>query len=298
MKVVVCGASGLIGTALRERLVGLGHEVVQLVRREPTEPGQVRWDPARGELDVAALTGVEAAVNLSGAGVGDKRWSPGYQREVLASRTEPTRTLAEALARLDPRPSVLVQGSAIGVYGHRGEEVLTERSSPGSTFLADVVVDWEAAARPAQDAGIRTAFARTGLVMAPGAGAFGKLLPLLRLGLGGPLGDGRQWWSWITLEDEVSALVHLLTADVEGPVDLTGPAPARNAELTRELGRAFGRPTVLPVPAPALRVVVGGFAEEVLASQRVLPEVLLGSGFRFRHADATAAARWLADEVG
>ncbi|WP_299035082.1 TIGR01777 family oxidoreductase [uncultured Pseudokineococcus sp.] len=294
MKVVVCGASGLIGTALRERLEALGHEVVQLVRREPSGPGEVRWDPARRELDVAALDGVDAAVNLSGAGVGDRRWSPAYQQEILSSRTEPTRTLAEALARLSPRPRVLVQGSAIGVYGHRGEEVLTEESSPGSTFLADVVVDWEAAARPAQDAGIRTAFARTGLVMAPGAGAFGKLLPLLRLGLGGPLGDGRQWWSWITLEDEVSALVHLLTADVEGPVDLTGPAPVRNAELTRALGRAFGRPTLLPVPRAALRVAVGAFADEILASQRVLPAVLQQSGFRFAHADADAAAGWLA----
>jgi len=294
MKVVVCGASGLIGTALRARLEADGHEVVQLVRREPAGPGEVRWDPARRQLDAAALDGVDAAVNLSGAGVGDRRWTPAYQREVLASRTEPTRTLAEALARLSPRPRVLVQGSAIGVYGHRGEEVLTERSSPGSTFLADVVVDWEASARAAQDAGIRTAFARTGLVMAPGAGAFGRLVPLLRLGLGGPLGDGRQWWSWITLEDEVSALVHLLEADVEGPVDLTGPAPVRNAELTRALGRAFGRPTLLPVPRAALRVALGGFADEVLASQRVLPAVLLGSGFRFAHDDAETAARWLA----
>ncbi|GAA2023893.1 TIGR01777 family oxidoreductase [Pseudokineococcus marinus] len=295
MKVVVCGASGLIGTALRERLVERGHQVVQLVRREPSGPDQVRWDPARRRLDAGALEGVEAAVNLSGAGVGDQRWTPAYQREVLASRTEPTRTLAEALARLEPRPRVLVQGSAIGVYGHRGEEVLTESSAPGSTFLADVVLDWEAAARPAQDAGIRTAFARTGLVMAPGAGAFGKLLPLLRLGLGGPLGDGRQWWSWITLEDEVSALVHLLETDVEGPVDLTGPAPVRNAELTRALGRAFGRPTLLPVPRLALRAVVGGFADEILASQRVLPTVLQRSGFRFAHEDVDAAARWLAD---
>ena len=294
MKVVVCGASGLIGTALRARLEALGHEVVQLVRRDPSGPGEVRWDPARGELDVAALEGVEGAVNLSGAGVGDQRWSPPYQRQILSSRTEPTRTLAEALARLDPRPAVLVQGSAIGVYGHRGEEVLTETSSPGSTFLADVVVDWEASARAAQDAGIRTAFARTGLVMAPGAGAFGRLLPLLRLGLGGPLGDGRQWWSWITLEDEVSALVHLLTSDVEGPVDLTGPAPVRNAELTRALGRAFGRPTLLPVPRAALRVAVGSFADEVLASQRVLPAALLATGFRFAHEDVDAAASWLA----
>ncbi|MEJ5915407.1 TIGR01777 family oxidoreductase [Pseudokineococcus sp. 1T1Z-3] len=298
MKVVVCGASGLVGTPLRTRLADLGHEVVQLVRREPDGPGQVRWDPARGRLDEAALAGVDAAVNLSGTGVGDRRWSAGYQREILSSRTEPTRTLAEALARLDPLPAVLVQGSAIGVYGHRGEEVLTEQSSPGSTFLADVVVDWEAAARPAQEAGIRTAFARTGLVMAPDGGAFGRLLPLLRLGLAGPLGDGRQWWSWITLEDEVSALVHLLTADVEGPVNLTGPAPVRNAELTRALGRALGRPTVVPAPGPALRLALGGFAEEILASQRVVPEALQRSGFTFAQADAGAAARWLAEQVG
>lgn len=293
MKVVVCGASGLVGTPLRERLAAQGHEVVQLVRREPSAPGEVRWDPSRGVLDPTSLAGVDAAVNLSGAGVGDRRWSPAYQREILRSRVDTTRTLATTLARLEPRPAVLVSGSAIGVYGHRGEEVLTEASSPGSTFLADVVVDWEAAARPAADAGIRTAFARTGLVMAPGGGAFGRMLPLFRLGAGGRLGDGRQWWSWITLEDEVSALVHLLTADLEGPVNLTVPSPVRNAELTHTLGTVLGRPAVVPVPAIALRAALGGFAAEILASQRVVPDALLASGFSFAHEDVEAAVRWM-----
>ncbi|ROP45734.1 TIGR01777 family oxidoreductase [Pseudokineococcus lusitanus] len=296
MRVVVAGASGLIGTALRERLAGLGHDVVRLVRREVEGPGEVRWDPSRGRLDEADLEGVDAAVCLSGAGVGDKRWTPAYQREILSSRTETTRTLAEALARTRPRPAVLVQGSAVGVYGHRGEEVLTETSPPGSSFLADVVVDWEAAARPAQDAGIRTAFARTGLVMAPGAGAFGRLLPLVRLGVGGPLGDGRQWWPWITLVDEVDAIVHLLTTEVEGPVNLASPQPVRNVELTRALGKAAGRPTVVPAPRLALRLALGGFADEILASQRVVPEVLAASGFTFTHPDVVSASRWLLEQ--
>lgn len=294
MKVVVSGASGLIGGPLLDRLCADGHDVLQLVRREPRGPDEVRWDPATGQLDRDALQGVEAAVNLSGAGVGDKRWSPEYKEVIRRSRIDTTLTLAGVLAELEPRPRVLLQGSAIGFYGERGDEILTERSGPGQGFLAEVVTDWEAAARPAEEAGIRVAYLRTGLVMCPRGGAFGRLLPLFKLGLGGRLGRGSMWWSWITLADEIDAIVFLLEHDVAGPVNLTGPAPVTNATLTAALGRALHRPAVFFVPPAALRIGLGGFAGEVLASQRVAPQTLLDAGFAFSHGDVDAAARWLA----
>lgn len=293
MKIVVSGASGLIGTPLVERLRGDGHDVVRLVRREPSGVGEVRWDPAAGELDPAALHGVEAAINLSGAGVGDKRWSPEYKRVIRDSRVDSTRTLATALAELDPLPSVLLNGSAIGYYGDRGADELTERSGAGDGFLADVVVEWEAATRPAEDAGIRTVHLRSGLVMSRKGGAFGRLFPLFRLGLGGKLGNGSMWWSWITLDDEIDAIVHLLSRDVSGPVNLTGPRPVTNADFTRSLGNAMHRPALFTVPTPALRLGLGEFADDVTSSQRVLPHVLLDSGFTFAHQDAGTACRWL-----
>jgi uncharacterized protein (TIGR01777 family) len=198
-----------------------------------------------------------------------------------------------ALTRLDPLPQVLVCGSAVGYYGNRGDEVLTEASTGGAGFLADVVRAWEAETAPAAEAGIRVALARTGLVMAPSGGAFGRLLPLLRLGLAGPLGNGRQWWPWITLEDQNAALEFLLEKDLHGPVNLSAPNPLRQGELTRALGRAFRRPTLLPAPAPALRLVLGEFSAEVLASQRMVPRRLLDAGFSFRHPDVDSAAEWL-----
>jgi uncharacterized protein (TIGR01777 family) len=294
MKIVVSGASGLIGRPLVARLRGDGHDVVQLVRREPRSAHEVRWDPATGHLDPSALEGVEGAVNLSGAGVGDKRWSSGYKRVIRDSRVDSTRTLATALAALDPLPSVLLNGSAIGYYGDRGDTELTEQSSAGDGFLAGVVVEWEAATRPAEDAGVRTAHLRTGLVMSRKGGAFGRLFPLFRLGLGGRLGSGSMWWSWITLEDEVAAITHLLTHDVSGPVNLTGPRPVTNAEFTKALGRAMHRPAPFAVPTLALRAGLGEFADEVTSSQRVLPHVLLDSGFTFSHQDVDSACRWLA----
>jgi len=293
MRIVVAGASGMIGTPLVRWWRAAGHDVVRLVRREPTAPGEVRWDPAAGVLDPAALVGVDAAVNLAGAGVGDQRWTEEYRRTVLESRTGATATLARVLASLDTPPAVLLQGSASGYYGDRGEEVLTEASAPTEEFLARVCVAWEAAAAPARAAGIRVASLRTGLVMAPTGGAFGPLLPLLRLGVGGPLGSGSAWWSWITLEDELRAIDFLLTADVSGPVNLVAPEPARVGDLVKALGSALHRPAVLPVPGFALRAVLGDFAEEVLASRRVLPEVLTGAGFEFTSPDPASAARWL-----
>lgn len=298
MRVVVSGASGLIGTALRQRLSASGHEVVQLVRRAPSDPSQVRWDPQAGDLDLKALGRVDAAVNLSGVGVGDKRWDESYRELILTSRTESTSTLATALASLDEAPKVLVQASASGFYGERGDEIVDEESSAGDEFLAGVCVAWEAAAQPARDAGVRVASARTGLVMTTGGGAFGPLLPLIRLNLGGPLGNGSAWWSWITLEDEVAAIEWLLTADhVEGPVNLVSPEPARNGDLVRAVAGALGRKALIPAPAFALKIALGEFADEVLASRRVNPSALVSGGFTFAHGDVGSATRWLAEKV-
>jgi uncharacterized protein (TIGR01777 family) len=292
VRIVAAGASGLIGTPLVRWWRAAGHEVVRLVRREPTAPGEVRWDPAAGVLDPAALAGVDAAVNLAGAGVGDRRWSESYRRTIVESRTRSTALLARTLAGLARPPAVLLQGSATGYYGDRGEEVLTESAAAGEEFLARTCVAWEAAAAPARAAGVRVVALRTGLVMAPSGGAFGALLPLLRAGAGGPLGSGREWWSWITLEDQLRAIDHLLRSDVSGPVNLVAPAPERNRDLVRALARALHRPALLPVPALALRAAVGDFAEEILASRRVEPRALLDDGFVFSHPDAAGAARW------
>ena len=294
MKVAVTGASGLIGTALVASLRRDGHEVVRLVRRAARGADEVTWDPAGGTVDLAGLAGSDAVVHLAGAGVADKRWSTAYKQTILRSRTDSTRTVVQAMLQLDPMPSVFLSGSAVGYYGDRGEEVLLESSARGEGFLSDVVVAWEAETAPAAQAGIRTAMLRTGLVMTRDGGAFGRLLPIIRAGAGGPIGDGRMWWPWITLVDEVRAIEFLLDTDVPGPVNLGAPNPARNVDVTRALGRAFHRPTLVPVPQAALRVVLGEFAQDVTASQRMVPQTLLDAGFDFVHADPDEAARWLA----
>jgi uncharacterized protein (TIGR01777 family) len=293
VRVAVTGSSGLIGTALVEHLTAGGHEVVRMVRRPARGPDEVTWDPTRGELDPAALDGVDAAVNLAGAGVGDRRWTPAYKQLIRSSRLDATRTLVAALSAMPTPPRVLVSASAEGFYGDRGDEVLTEHSTGGDSFLADVVRDWEAEAHRAEDAGIRVTTARTGLVMAPQGGAFAKVLPLARLGLAGPLGSGRQWWAWITMPDEVAALTHLLTHEVSGPVNLCAPEPAHNGDVMRTLGSALHRPAWLPAPGFALRLVLGEFADDVLASIRMKPQVLQDSGFSYQHADLQDAVRWL-----
>ena len=281
MRIVISGASGLIGSALSRYLQEQGHDVAHLVRRAPRTPREIRWDPVAGTIDVDALVGFDAVVHLAGAGVGDRRWTNAYKREILDSRVKGTSTIAQALASRGDAPRVFVCGSAIGYYGETGDTAVSEDAPRGGGFLADVVVAWEQAAQPAIDAGVRVAFGRTGLVAAKGAGAFGKLLPLFRLGLGGKLASGRQYWSLITLRDEVRAIEYLLTHDLHGPFNLTGPQPRTNADVTRALGAALHRPALLPVPALALRIAVGEFASDITGSQRVLPKRLQDAGFTF-----------------
>jgi len=317
VNVLVTGGHGLIGTALVASLVGDGHRVVRLVRgpdpgarapaASPSAPPtaspsasppasvDVRWDPVQGTLDAGALeraAPVDCVVHLAGAGIGDRRWNPARKAEILSSRTASTALLATTIARLDPRPGVVVSGSAIGYYGDRGDEILTEQARRGTGFLADVCEAWERAMAPATDAGIRTVLLRTGIVLAAGGGVLAKQLPVLRLGVGGPLGSGRQYQSWISLTDEVGAIRYALdTPGISGPLNATAPEPATNATLTAALGRHLHRPTRLPVPAMALRLALGAemASELVLASQRVVPEVLQDHGYTFVHPSLDAA---------
>jgi uncharacterized protein (TIGR01777 family) len=266
------------------RLRADGHEAVPLVRGEPAT-GEIGWDPRAGRLDRRALAGIDAVVNLAGAGIGDRRWSDEYRRIVMESRTGGTRLLAETIAELDDGPRVLLSGSAVGFYGDRGDEELDESSAPGSGFLAEVAQAWEASTAPAEQAGARVVHLRTGIVLAGHGGALAKLLPLFRLGLGGRFGSGRQWMSWIALEDEVGAIVHLLQRELAGPVNLTAPEPVRNAELASTLGRVLHRPAVLPVPGFGPKLVLGAERAEalLLEGQRVRPARLLADGYEFAH---------------
>ncbi|MFH8605903.1 TIGR01777 family oxidoreductase [Streptomyces sp. NPDC018029] len=281
-RVAVTGASGLIGTALTRSLTADGHDVVRLVRRAPRGKDEVRWDPQEGFVDKAGLAGCTAVVNLAGAGIGDHRWTAAYKRELRDSRVLGTGTLAAAVASLDEPPRVFVNASAIGYYGDTGSRAVDESAPAGRGFLPSLCVEWEAAAAAAQEAGIRTVFARNGLVVGRGGGAWGRLFPLFKAGLGGRLGDGRQYWSHISLHDEVAALRHLIdTETLSGPFNLTAPEPRTNREVTAAMGRVLRRPTLFTAPAPALRVVLGEMAGDVLGSQRVLPTRLLESGFTF-----------------
>lgn len=289
MQIAITGSTGLIGKALVRTLRDEGLTVLRLVRRTAAAEDEISWDPF-GEVDTDALEGVDAVVHLAGAGLGDHRWTESYKRQVRDSRVEGTRTLARALTRLGRRPAVFVSGSAVGYYGDTGDIAVDETGAPGAGFLAELCHDWEAAAQPAVDAGIRVVHPRSGLVLAREGGLLGRVLPLFRLGLGGRLGDGRQWMSWISLADEVAALRFLIHNGLSGPVNLTAPDPVTNAEFTRAVGRALRRPTPFIVPAPALRLVLGEFADEgILIGQRVLPERLTKAGFDF-HAPGLDAA--------
>ncbi|MGW2229833.1 TIGR01777 family oxidoreductase [Streptomyces formicae] len=283
-RVAVAGASGLIGTALTRSLTEDGHEVVRLVRRAPRTKDEVRWAPQQGRVDTAGLAGCTAVVNLAGAGIGDHRWTAAYKRELRDSRVLGTAALASAVASLDEheRPGVFLNASAIGYYGDTGQRAVDESAPAGDGFLPSLCVEWEEATAAAREAGIRTVVARNGLVVGREGGAWGRLFPLFKAGLGGRLGDGRQYWSYISLHDEVAALRHLIdTPALSGPVNLTAPDPATNRAVTAAMGRVLHRPTLLPVPAAALRLVLGEMAGDVLGSQRVLPTRLLESGFTF-----------------
>jgi uncharacterized protein (TIGR01777 family) len=296
MKVLVSGSSGFIGSALLSALESTGHTPLRLVRGPAEGPDQISWDINAARLDPDSLTGVEAVVHLAGAGIADHRWTDDYKREILDSRVASTALLARALTKMDMPPSVLVSGSAVGYYGDRGDEELTEDSSPGTGLLAEVTQSWEAATAVAAAAGIRTVLLRTGLVLAAGGGTLRRLLPLFKWGLGGKIGGGRQWWSWIALDDEVGAILHSLSAEtLHGPTNATAPHPVTNAEFTKILGSAVHRPTIIPVPAPALSVVLGRerSRELVLGSQRALPTALERSGFVFRHPALAEALRTL-----
>ncbi len=299
MDIAITGSSGLIGSALRDELTRTGHRPIRVVRRPPKSGAdEIQWDPATGQIDAESLEGVDAVVNLAGAGIGDSRWTDKYRSLVVSSRVDGTSLLASTLASLKAPPAVFASGSAIGIYGSRGDEELTEASRRGEGFLADLCKDWEAAAQPAADSGIRTVFLRTGIVLSPDGGAMGKLLPLFKLGVGGKFGSGDQYMSWISIDDMVGAVVHLLgNDDASGAYNVTAPNPVTNGDFTKSLGEAVNRPAFVPVPSFGPRLLLGRDRADALLfdSARVLPERLLGGGYRFDHADIDSA---LADILG
>ncbi|MGB6021639.1 MAG: TIGR01777 family oxidoreductase [Ornithinimicrobium sp.] len=297
--VAITGASGLIGSALYQALRDRGDLVVHLVRREPRSEGlpagvrEAEWKPQDRELDPAVLTGVDAIVHLAGAGIGDHRWTQDYKESIRNSRIDGTETVAQAVASLEA-PIRLVCGSAIGYYGNRGTDVLTEESRLGEGFLAEVCRDWEAATWRARQARAPVALARTGIVLSVDGGAMAKMMPLAKFGLAGPLGSGKQYWAWITLHDQVRALMFLVDhPDVTGAVNLCGPSPDTQADVVKALGEQLRRPAVLPAPTIALRVALGEMAGDILGSQRALPTVLTEAGFSWDHPDLDSAMDWL-----
>jgi uncharacterized protein (TIGR01777 family) len=282
---LLSGASGMVGSALRAELDAREARVIQLVRGVPRGTAELRWDPAAAVpmADSGPIEGLDAAIHLSGANLSARRWTPAYRREMFASRVDSTHTLARLLAGLRLPPRTMLVASAVGIYGDRGDEVLDENSAPGEGFLAGLCREWEAAAAPAAAAGVRVVHMRFGVVLAAKDGALGMMLPLFRLGLGGRLGSGKQWISWISLTDLVSAVLFLLeSATLHGAVNLTAPEPVMNSEFTATLARLLHRPAVLPAPAFALRLALGPMADEtLLSSTRVMPRKLLDAGFRF-----------------
>jgi uncharacterized protein (TIGR01777 family) len=289
MKVVVSGASGLLGSALVPALEAAGHDVLRLVRREARDSREVSWDPAAGTIDSAGLAGVDAAVNLSGANL-NRRWTAARKREIRDSRVSSTSLLARTLAELEPRPRVLVSTGGSGIYGNRGDEVLTEESELGTGFLAEVGRAWEAAGEPARAAGLRVVSFRQGMVLTREGGALRQMLLPFQLGVGGRVASGRQWWSWVSLDDLVAAYLFVLDGELAGPVNLSSPSPATSAVFAKALGRALHRPAVLPVPAFTIKALYGERGEAVvLEGQRTLPARLLDAGFTFAYADLDAA---------
>ncbi|MEJ1116157.1 TIGR01777 family oxidoreductase [Paenarthrobacter sp. CCNWLY172] len=293
MRIVMSGASGMIGTALSEHLAGHGHEVIRLVRRPAKDPGEWTWNPAAGQLDEAVLDTAEAVINLSGAGIGDRPWTKKRIQELRDSRLEATRTLTDAMGRLGTPPATFISQSASGYYGASREGLLREDSGPGHGVLGNLCVEWERTARTAPS-GVRVVTPRTGVVLSTSGGALGPLFPLLRIGLGGPFGNGRQYWPWITLADEVAALAHLLRTDIDGAVNVCAPESADVNTIVAALAKAFHRPAFLRVPRPALRLVLGRLADElVLANQRMEPARLSDAGFTWEHPSLSDAMAWL-----
>ena len=290
-RIAVTGASGLIGSALVGYLKSQGHTVQRLVRRAAVSSEEITWDPIAGTVDMEALAGVDAVIHLAGAGVSDKRWTKKYKSEILNSRLLGTTTIAKAVAIV--KPQVFISASAIGWYGESGNRAVIESDRVGDDFLAAVCHEWEAAADLAGD--VRTVKLRTGLVLDPTGGALGKMLPIFRFGLGGKLSNGKQWWSWITLHDQIRAIAFLLENKVSGPVNLTSPNPVTNSEFTACLARAMHRPALFPVPAIALKIVLGGFSAEVLGSKKVMPQVLTEAGFTFDYPHISSALEKLVD---
>lgn len=291
-RIAITGASGLIGSALVGYLKSEGHTVQRLVRRTPVSPDEVQWDPKTGYVDLEALRGVDAIIHLAGAGVGDKRWNKKYKAEILNSRLMGTTTIANAVTEL--QPDVFISASAIGWYGESGNRAVVESDRCGDDFLAAVCREWEAAADLAQNT--RTVKIRTGIVLDPTGGALGKMLPLFRFGLGGKMGNGKQWWSWITLHDLIRAINFLLENDISGPVNLTAPNPVTNQEFTSALARAMHRPAVFPAPAIALKIALGGFSTEILGSKKVTPAALTEAGFEWDYPHITSALTALVSE--
>jgi len=290
-RIAVTGSTGLIGSALVGHLKAEGHTVQRLVRRPALTPEEVTWDPKKGTVDLAALEGVDAIIHLAGANVGDKRWSKKYRAEILNSRLLGTTTIASAVNTL--KPSLFICASAMGYYGETGNRAVIESDRPGNDFLATVCKEWEGAADLVSD--VRTVKLRTGLVLDPADGALGKMLPLFRFGLGGKLGSGKQWWSWITLHDVIRAITFAIESDISGPINLTSPNPATNQEFTAALARALRRPALLPVPGFALKIALGGFSAEILGSKKVLPQALTDAGFTFDYPHLAPAIAELVD---
>jgi uncharacterized protein (TIGR01777 family) len=284
-RIAITGASGLIGSALVGHLKSEGHTVQRLVRRTPVSPDEVQWDPKTGYVDLEALRGVDAIIHLAGAGVGDKRWNRKYKAEILNSRLLGTTAIANAVTELAPQ--VFISASAIGWYGESGNRAVVESDKCGDDFLAAVCREWEGAADTALNT--RTVKIRTGLVLDPTGGALGKMLPLFRFGLGGKMGNGKQWWSWITLHDLIRAITFMLESDISGPVNLTAPNPVTNQEFTSALARALHRPALFPAPAIALKIAMGGFSAEILGSKKVMPNVLTEAGFEWDYPHITSA---------
>ena len=284
-RIAITGASGLIGSALVGHLKSEGHTVQRLVRRLPVSPDEIQWDPTTGYVDTDALAGVDAVIHLAGVGVGDKRWSKKYKAQILNSRLLGTEAIAKAVAEV--KPQVFISASAIGWYGESGNRAVTESDRAGDDFLAAVCREWEGAADLA--VGVRTVKLRTGLVLDPTGGALGRMIPLFKFGLGGKLGSGKQWWSWITLHDVIRAISFALEKPISGPVNLVSPNPVTNQEFTSSLARAMHRPALFPAPAIGLKIALGGFSSEILGSKKVIPQKLMDEGFTWDYPHVTSA---------